>query len=142
MTLVGDPRIIFLDEPTTGLDPRSRHTMWTIIRELVAGGVTVFLTTQYLEEADELADRIALLDRGLIVAEGTPDELKWLVGGGHIRLEFSDPVQAETAALALGAAAERRPRAAGAQRRQHGLAARRAGPPRRGQGRSPLRPHP
>ena len=105
MTLVGDPRIIFLDEPTTGLDPRSRHTMWTIIRELVAGGVTVFLTTQYLEEADELADRIALLDRGLIVAEGTPNELKWLVGGGHIRLEFSDPVQAETAALALGAAA-------------------------------------
>ncbi len=106
MTLVGDPRIIFLDEPTTGLDPRSRHTMWTIIRELVAGGVTVFLTTQYLEEADELADRIALLDRGLIVAEGTPNELKWLVGGGHIRLEFSDPVQAETAALALGAATD------------------------------------
>ncbi len=105
MTLVGDPRIIFLDEPTTGLDPRSRHTMWTIIRELVAGGVTVFLTTQYLEEADELADRIALLDRGLIVAEGTPNELKWLVGGGHIRLEFSDPAQAETAALALGAPA-------------------------------------
>ena len=105
MTLVGDPRVIFLDEPTTGLDPRSRHTMWTIIRELVAGGVTVFLTTQYLEEADELADRVALLDRGLIVAEGTPSELKWLVGGGHIRLEFSDPVQAETAALALGAAA-------------------------------------
>ena len=92
MTLVGDPRIIFLDEPTTGLDPRSRHTMWAIIRELVAGGVTVFLTTQYLDEADELADRIAVLDRGLIVAEGTPDELKWLVGGGHIRLEFSDPV--------------------------------------------------
>ena len=105
MTLVGDPRIIFLDEPTTGLDPRSRHTMWAIIRELVAGGVTVFLTTQYLDEADELADRIAVLDRGLIVAEGTADELKWLVGGGHIRLEFSDPVQVEAAALALGTAA-------------------------------------
>jgi ABC-2 type transport system ATP-binding protein len=103
MTLVGDPRIIFLDEPTTGLDPRSRHTMWAIIRELVAGGVTVFLTTQYLDEADQLADRIAVLDRGLIVAEGTPDELKWLVGGGHIRLEFSDPLQVEAAARALGA---------------------------------------
>ena len=64
MTLVGDPRLIFLDEPTTGLDPRSRHTMWAIIRDLVAGGVTVFLTTQYLEEADELADRIAVLDHG------------------------------------------------------------------------------
>jgi ABC-2 type transport system ATP-binding protein len=105
MTLVGDPRIVFLDEPTTGLDPRSRRTMWAIVRELVAGGATILLTTQYLEEADELADRIAVLDRGLIVAEGTPAELKWLVGGGHIRLEFSDPLQAEAAALALGAAA-------------------------------------
>ena len=64
MTLVGDPRLIFLDEPTTGLDPRSRRMMWQLIRDLVAGGVTVFLTTQYLEEADQLADRIALLDRG------------------------------------------------------------------------------
>src|SRR5216684_6710924 len=64
MTLVGDPRIIFLDEPTTGLDPRSRHTMWQIIRDLVASGVTVFLTTQYLEEADQLADRVAVLDHG------------------------------------------------------------------------------
>ena len=91
MTLVGDPRLIFLDEPTTGLDPRSRHTMWAIIRDLVAGGVTVFLTTQYLEEADELADRIAVLDHGTVVAEGTPDELKRLVPGGHVRLEFADP---------------------------------------------------
>jgi ABC-2 type transport system ATP-binding protein len=79
MTLVGDPRLIFLDEPTTGLDPRSRRTMWDLIRELVAGGVTVFLTTQYLEEADQLADQIALLDNGTIVAEGTADELKQLV---------------------------------------------------------------
>ncbi|WP_031015957.1 ABC transporter ATP-binding protein, partial [Streptomyces sp. NRRL F-5727] len=75
MTLVGNPRIIFLDEPTTGLDPRSRHNMWQIIRELVADGVTVFLTTQYLEEADELADRIAVLNGGRIVAEGTADQL-------------------------------------------------------------------
>jgi ABC-2 type transport system ATP-binding protein len=90
MTLMGDPRIIFLDEPTTGLDPRSRHTMWQIIRELVASGVTILLTTQYLDEADELANRIALLDRGKLVAEGTPDELKRRIPGGHIRLQFSD----------------------------------------------------
>ncbi len=105
MTLVGDPRVIFLDEPTTGLDPRSRHTMWQIIRDLVAGGVTVLLTTQYLEEADQLADRIAVLDDGVIVAEGTADELKWLVGGGHIRLVFSDPSQIEAAAGVLADAA-------------------------------------
>jgi ABC-2 type transport system ATP-binding protein len=76
MTLVGDPRVLFLDEPTTGLDPRSRRTMWQIVRDLVAGGVTVFLTTQYLDEADQLADRVAVLDRGEIVAAGTPEELK------------------------------------------------------------------
>ena len=105
MTLVGDPRVIFLDEPTAGLDPRSRHTMWQIIRDLVAGGVTVLLTTQYLEEADQLADRIAVLDDGVIVAEGTADELKWLVGGGHIRLVFSDPSQIEAAAGVLTDAA-------------------------------------
>jgi ABC-2 type transport system ATP-binding protein len=79
MTLVGRPRIIFLDEPTTGLDPRSRRQLWQIIRDLVADGVTIFLTTQYLEEADQLADRIAVLDRGKLVAEGTPDELKRLI---------------------------------------------------------------
>lgn len=104
MTLVGDPRIIFLDEPTTGLDPRSRHTMWQIIRELVADGVTVFLTTQYLEEADQLADRIAVLHDGRIAAEGSAEELKRLVPGGHVRLRFSDPVSYESAVLALGAA--------------------------------------
>ena len=91
MTLVGNPRIIFLDEPTTGLDPRSRHNMWQIIRELVSDGVTVFLTTQLLEEADELADRIAVLNNGKIAAEGTAEELKRLIPGGHIRLRFSDP---------------------------------------------------
>jgi ABC-2 type transport system ATP-binding protein len=91
MTLVGDPRIIFLDEPTTGLDPRSRHSMWQLIRELVAGGVTVFLTTQILEEADQLADQIAVLDHGRLVAQGTPEQLKRLVPGGHIRLRFTSP---------------------------------------------------
>ncbi|MCX3060222.1 ATP-binding cassette domain-containing protein [Streptomyces beihaiensis] len=101
MTLVGDPRIIFLDEPTTGLDPRARHTMWQIIRDLVTGGVTVFLTTQYLEEADELADRIAVLHEGRIVAEGSTEELKRLIPGGHIRLRFTDPAAYRSAAGAL-----------------------------------------
>ncbi|MFE9957373.1 ATP-binding cassette domain-containing protein [Micromonospora sp. NPDC005299] len=91
MTLVGSPQVIFLDEPTTGLDPRSRRAMWQIVRDLVAGGVTIFLTTQYLEEADELADRIAVLDRGRVVAEGTAEELKRRIPGGHVRLRFADP---------------------------------------------------
>ncbi|MFG2084779.1 MULTISPECIES: ATP-binding cassette domain-containing protein [unclassified Spirillospora] len=89
MTLVGSPRIIFLDEPTTGLDPRSRRTMWSIIRDLVADGATVFLTTQYLEEADQLADRIAVLDQGRLVAQGTPGDLKRQVPGTHVRLRFT-----------------------------------------------------
>nr|WSW66197.1 ATP-binding cassette domain-containing protein [Streptomyces sp. NBC_00995] len=104
MTLVGNPRIIFLDEPTTGLDPRSRHTMWAIIRDLITDGVTVFLTTQYLDEADELADRIAVLNHGKIAAEGTADELKRLVPGGHIRLRFTDPDTYRAAATALNEA--------------------------------------
>ncbi|MFE7399181.1 DUF4162 domain-containing protein, partial [Streptomyces sp. NPDC057557] len=95
------PRIIFLDEPTTGLDPRSRHNMWGIIRELVSDGVTVFLTTQYLDEADELADRIAVLNDGKIAAEGTADELKRLIPGGHVRIRFTDPAAYQSAALAL-----------------------------------------
>ncbi|MFD7291770.1 ATP-binding cassette domain-containing protein [Streptomyces sp. NPDC059897] len=101
MTLVGSPRILFLDEPTTGLDPRSRHTMWRAIRELVADGVTVFLTTQYLDEADELADRIAVLSEGRIAATGSAEELKRLVPGGHVRLRFTDPGGYRAAVAAL-----------------------------------------
>jgi ABC-2 type transport system ATP-binding protein len=102
MTLIGDPRIIFLDEPTTGLDPRSRHTMWQIIRDLAAGGVTIFLTTQYLEEADQLAHRVAVLDRGKLVAEGTPEELKRRIPGGHVRLQFNDATVLANAARIFG----------------------------------------
>jgi ABC-2 type transport system ATP-binding protein len=105
MTLIGRPRIIFLDEPTTGLDPSSRRTMWEIVRDLVADGVTIFLTTQNLDEADELADRIAVLDRGGIVVEGTADELKRRIPGGHIRLEFAAPSALQLAADLLEGAA-------------------------------------
>ncbi|MEH1015963.1 ATP-binding cassette domain-containing protein [Micromonospora sp. CPCC 206060] len=104
MTLVGSPQVIFLDEPTTGLDPRSRRDMWQIVRDLVAGGVTIFLTTQYLEEADELADRIAVLDRGRVVAEGTAEELKRRIPGGHVRLRFADPQGLDAAMGVLGEA--------------------------------------
>jgi ABC-2 type transport system ATP-binding protein len=93
MTLVGKPGIIFLDEPTTGLDPRSRRTMWDIIRQLVAEGVTIFLTTQQLDEADRLADRIAVLDQGRLVAQGTPAELKRQIPGSHVRLRFTDDLE-------------------------------------------------
>jgi ABC-2 type transport system ATP-binding protein len=89
MTLVGEPRVIFLDEPTAGLDPRSRLTMWEIVRQLAKAGVTILLTTQYLEEADQLADRIAVLDQGRIVAEGTPAQLKSRISGGHVTLHFA-----------------------------------------------------
>jgi len=101
MTLIGDPKVIFLDEPTTGLDPRSRRTMWQIIRDLVANGVTIFLTTQYLEEADQLADRIAVLDGGRIVAQGTPDELKRRAPGGHMQLRFPDTASLRSATRVL-----------------------------------------
>ena len=103
MTLVGDPRLIFLDEPTAGLDPRGRRTVWEIIRGLAADGVTIFLTTQYLDEADQLADRIAVLDHGRIVAEGTASELKRRIPGGHIRLQFAGPDELESAAHVLDA---------------------------------------
>jgi ABC-2 type transport system ATP-binding protein len=105
MTLVGEPQVIFLDEPTTGLDPRSRRTMWDTVRSLVAGGTTVFLTTQYLEEADQLADRIAVLDGGRIVAEGTAEELKAQIPGSHVRLRFNDLAEYERAAAVFPGAA-------------------------------------
>ena len=102
MTLIGSPRLIFLDEPTTGLDPRSRRNMWQTIRDLAAQGVTIFLTTQYLEEADQLSDRIAVLDHGRIVAEGTPEELKRQIPGGHIQLQFENLYELESAERVLG----------------------------------------
>ena len=101
MTLVGNPQIIFLDEPTTGLDPRSRRTMWELVRRLVADGTTIFLTTQYLDEADELANQIAVLDQGRLVAQGTPDELKRQVPGSHIRLRFASVHELDAAARLL-----------------------------------------
>jgi len=105
MTLVDQPQVIFLDEPTTGLDPRSRRTMWQIIRQLAAAGVTILLTTQYLDEADQLADRIVVLDQGRIVAEGTPAELKSRIPGGHVQLHFADPRELRSATELLPAAA-------------------------------------
>jgi len=101
MTLVGNPQIIFLDEPTTGLDPRSRRTMWSIVRDLVADGVTIFLTTQYLDEADQLADRIAVLDQGRLVAQGTPDDLKRQIPGTHVRFRFATVDDLDAAARIL-----------------------------------------
>ncbi len=106
MTLVGDPRLIFLDEPTTGLDPRARRMVWQLIRELAGDGITIFLTTQYLDEADELASRIAVLDQGRIVAEGTPAELKRRIPGGHVQLEFTSPADLVAAARLMGTPAD------------------------------------
>ncbi|MCS8560769.1 ATP-binding cassette domain-containing protein [Weissella cibaria] len=97
VSLITRPALIFLDEPTTGLDPRTRTQMWDTIRQLVAAGSTIVLTTQYLEEADELADRIAVIDHGKLVSIGTPAELKAQVGGAKLRVEVADDAQAEQA---------------------------------------------
>lgn len=101
MSLIGEPSIIFLDEPTTGLDPEARNDMWQTIRTLAAAGTTIFLTTQYLEEADELADKIALLHKGKIVANGTAGELKKLVPGGLVELTFHTGQELRRAAAVL-----------------------------------------
>ncbi|MET9514956.1 ATP-binding cassette domain-containing protein [Streptomyces sp. NPDC002994] len=101
-----DPQVLFLDEPTTGLDPRGRAEVWGAVRSLVGGGTTVLLTTQYLEEADQLADRITVVDRGRAVAEGTPDELKAKVGGDRIDVVLHDARQLGAAATLMGPDAE------------------------------------
>jgi len=103
MTLMGEPRIVFLDEPTTGLDPRGRLVLWRIVRGLVATGVTVLLTTQYLEEADRLADHVTLIDHGRRVAEGTPAQLKQRAPGGRVRLRFAEGALAAASRLFDGA---------------------------------------
>ena len=133
MTLVGNPQIIFLDEPTTGLDPRSRRTMWDIVRGLVADGVTIFLTTQYLDEADQLADRIAVLDQGRLVAQGTsrrpqaPDPRQPRPAPVHRRLA----TRRGRAGLPRLHAGRRDTDSAGSQRRRDEFAAGPAGPARR-----------
>ncbi|MFI9840151.1 ATP-binding cassette domain-containing protein [Nonomuraea sp. NPDC051941] len=104
-SLILAPPVLFLDEPTTGLDPRSRTEIWRAVRDLVAGGTTVLLTTQYLEEADQLADRIAVIDVGRVVAEGTPDELKSKLGGDRLDVVIHDPARLDEAAgIVRGAA--------------------------------------
>jgi ABC-2 type transport system ATP-binding protein len=105
-SIVTSPLVLFLDEPTTGLDPSSRAAMWDVIRDLRAGGVTVLLTTQYLDEADQLADRVAVIDHGRVIAEGTPTELKARVGSQRIEVRLSRPAPAAAGALAAIATAE------------------------------------
>ncbi|RRQ28354.1 ATP-binding cassette domain-containing protein [Rhodococcus sp. Eu-32] len=101
MTLVGEPSVVFLDEPTTGLDPRARKVLWDTVSELVADGITIVLTTQYLDEADALADTVAVIDEGRVVAQGTPAELKRRVHGGNVRLHLADKRAFDAAAQAF-----------------------------------------
>lgn len=103
-SLIVTPELMFLDEPTTGIDPRSRNQVWDIIRTLVDGGTTILLTTQYLEEADQLADRLAVIDHGKVIAEGTPGQLKAQVGSGALKVRVLDPADRERAAEVLNAA--------------------------------------
>ncbi len=107
--LVARPPVLFLDEPTTGLDPRSRLDLWQTIEDLVADGTTVLLTTQYLDEADRLADRISVIDRGQVIADGTPDELKDRVGGERVEVRLADSAQADAAARALAPMSDEAP---------------------------------
>jgi ABC-2 type transport system ATP-binding protein len=111
--LVANPPILFLDEPTTGLDPRSRLQLWETIEDLVADGTTVLLTTQYLDEADRLANQVAVIDHGRVLAEGTPDELKDRVGGERLEIKLERSEQADTAVEALRSLASEAPAASG-----------------------------
>jgi ABC-2 type transport system ATP-binding protein len=108
-SIVVTPELMFLDEPTTGLDPRSRNQVWDIVRALVAEGTTVLLCTQYLDEADQLADRIAVIDHGKVIAEGTPGQLKASVGEGALHVRLLDPEQREDALRVLGSDAHEEP---------------------------------
>jgi len=108
-SLIGQPRVLFLDEPTTGLDPRSRVGMWAIIRELVAGGTTLLLCTQYLDEADELADNIVVIDHGLVIASGTSEELKDRIGGDVVEFSVTERAMLQGAVEAVSALGEAAP---------------------------------
>ena len=109
VTLILAPAVLFLDEPTTGLDPRNRNEVWRSIRRLVSQGTTVLLTTQYLDEADQLADRVAVMDRGKVIAKGSPDELKAHIGGDRVELMLADGVDVTRAMAVIEHAAERAP---------------------------------